>query len=150
DPGGEVGQDTLAKETVSLAVVANFLLRKGELENTILIPLDAHRRLFFDAKTAFATDSGSRCDLLIVRPTRNRLMVDFVEVKYRQGADPITSSLLEQIADQTLKTDTAVRGMYFSDPPRLDAPILRCQFAAILRFYAERAHRHGRVSGDAS
>jgi DNA phosphorothioation-dependent restriction protein DptH len=145
--GGEVAQSTLAKETVSLAVVANYLLTQGELSNAVLVPLDAHRRLFFDAKTAYLAESGSRCDLLIVRPTRQRLQVDFVEVKYRQGADPITPNLLAQIADQTLRTDKAVRTMYF-DGERLDSPILRCQFAAILRFYAQRAMRHGRVTDE--
>jgi len=146
---GEVGQDTLAKETVSLGVVANYLEHKGELKDAILVPLDAHKRLFLEAKTAQATDSGSRCDLLLVRPSKQRLVVEYIEVKYRQGANPIPSALLDQIADQTTRTEKTLRAMYFAEPPRLDAPILRCQLAAILRFYAERARRHGRMTDDA-
>ena len=145
---GEVGQDTLAKETVSLGVVANYLEHKGELKDAILVPLDAHKRLFLDAKTAQATDSGSRCDLLLVRPSKQRIVVEYIEVKYRQGANPIPSALLDQIVDQTARTEKTMRAMYFSEPPRLDAPILRCQLAAILRFYAERARRHGRMTDD--
>jgi len=144
--GSDLGQDSFAKETVSLAVVANYLQRKGELQDTIVVPLDAHKRLFLDAKQAQVTESGSRCDLLLVRPTRQRLFIDYVEVKYRIGDNPVPTPLLDQIADQTLRTDQTFRSLYFADPPRLDSPILRCQLAAILRFYAERAYRHGRVS----
>ncbi|MCX6378744.1 MAG: DUF87 domain-containing protein, partial [Armatimonadetes bacterium] len=129
-------------------VVANYLRRKGELNDTIVVPLDAHQRLFLDAKNSAVTHSSSRCDMLLVRPIKQRLFIDFVEVKYRSGDDVVSASLLDQMADQTQITDNAVRGLYFSDPPRLDAPILRCQLAAILRFYAERAYRHGRMGSE--
>ncbi|MGC4042256.1 MAG: ATP-binding protein [Armatimonas sp.] len=146
--GGEIGHDTLAKETVSLAVVANYLAKRGELKDTILVPLDAHKRLFWDAKNSLGSDSQSRCDILLVRPSKQRIVIDFVEVKYRLGANNIPTSLLENIADQTLNTDKILRGMYFSDPPRLDAPVLRCQLAAILRFYADRSWRHGHITDE--
>ncbi len=146
--GSDLGQDSFAKETVSLAVVANYLQQKGELQDAIVVPLDAHKRLFLDAKQAQVTESGSRCDLLLVRPTRQRLLIDYLEVKYRIGNNPVPTPLLDQIADQTARTDQTFRSLYFADPARFDAPILRCQLAAILRFYAERAYRHGRITND--
>ena len=144
---GDAG-DTQAKEAVSLAVVANYLLHKKELDNCIIIPLDAHKRLLRDAKRKLDAASMRHCDLLLVRPERQRLRIDFVEVKYRQGASPVSEELLDTIQEQVQRTEKTFRDLYFADPARLDAPILRCQLAAILRFYAERAKRHGRMGND--
>ena len=141
-------ENTQAKEAVSMAVVANYLLHKKELDNCIIIPLDAHKRLLRDAKRKLDASSMSHCDLLLIRPGRKELRIDFVEVKYRQGASPVSEALLTTMQEQTKRAEKTFRDLYFAEPARLDAPILRCQLAAILRFYAERAKRHGRIQGD--
>ena len=140
-------EETRAKETVGLAVVVNYLMRRNELQNAIVIPVDAHQSLFIEAKKVLEADSASRCDMMIVRPQAKKIEIEFVEVKFRKSEDSLQVEA-DRIATQNKNTEQTIRGMFFSDPARLDAPILRCQFAAILRFYAERANRHGRISNE--
>jgi hypothetical protein len=141
-------EDTLAQETVGLAVAVAHMIAKGELTDAIVVPLDAHKDFFLQAKKSEQVETASRCDVLILRGLKNRVKVDFVEVKSRTGLITPSDDLLDKIADQTHRTEQWFRSVFFSDDPRLDQQIHLCRLASLLRFYLQRALRHGRISSN--
>ena len=64
-------------EAVSLAALIGHLTARGELENTIVVPVDAHPEIFGPA----AHDEGvaRRCDLLLVRVGQRSFKIECVE-----------------------------------------------------------------------
>lgn len=143
-------EDSLAQETVGLAIAMAHLQSAGELSDAIVVPLDAHKDFFLQAKKNNVIDSASRCDLLIIRGLKNRLRIDFVEIKSRHGLISPSEDLLDKIADQTHRTDHLFRSMFFNEEPKLDQSVLLCHLASVLRFYLKRALRHGRLSSQES
>lgn len=141
-----IGDDAHAREAVSLGVVAAYLRAHGELEDSILIPVDAHPELF--APSSRPRKQGTpraRCDLIRIRFQRNRLVATFIEVKSRAAAGE-SDELMNRIADQIEATEDVFRNLFFRDSPgRLDHVLQRARLATILRFYLRRAHRYGLV-----
>ena len=141
-----VGDTSRAREAASLGIVAAYLRSRGELEDAILVPVDAHPELFgVHARPAGGT-ARQRCDLIRVRFGRGRLQVTFIEVKSR-GAGGQAEELANRIVDQIDATEQVFRDLFFQrDPVRLDHTLQRARLATILRFYLQRAWRHRLIS----
>ena len=144
-----LGDDAKAREAVSLGVVAAYLRARGELVDSILIPVDSHPELFAPQRRRRpGSPAQPRCDLIRVQFLRNRLVATFVEVKSRAAAGG-SEELLNRIADQIEATEAVFRDLFFrKDPVRLDNVLQRSRLVAILRFYLRRARRYGLVASD--
>ncbi|CAJ61291.1 MULTISPECIES: ATP-binding protein [Frankia] len=145
------GDDNRAKEAVALAAVVAHLRRRGELENTIVIPVDAHPELFgvhAQRQSQATQQQARRCDLLLVRfPSSRRVSIEAVEVKSRGMLG--SEDLGRDIASQVLRTNELVEGLFFKEPARIDRPLQRARLASLLRFYLRRAVRRGLVTNEA-
>lgn len=144
-----MGDDAKAREAVSLGVVAAYLRARGELEDSILIPVDSHPELFApQRRKRRGSPPQPRCDLIKVQFLRNRLVATFIEVKSR-AATGGSEELLNRIVDQIEATEGTFRDLFFRrDPVRLDHVLQRSRLVAILRFYLRRARRYGLVTSD--
>lgn len=135
---------THAREAVSLAALVHHLKSRGELENTIMVPVDAHPEIF---GSSAREEGGQRCDLLLVRLGQRSFKIECVEVKSRKEAK-LPDALAEMIAGQLDETRRLLSSLYFSDPPRVDAPLQRARLASLLHYYADRAASHGLIEHD--
>ena len=136
-----VGNDSHAREAVSLGVVAAYLKSRGELDDAILVPVDAHPELFGPTRPSADDEANTRCDLVRVRLQRGRLLATFIEVKSRSAG--VGTSLLDRIADQVTSTENVFRELFFrADPPRIDHVLQRSRLFTLLHFYLRRAWRH--------
>lgn len=131
-----VGRSSLATEAVSLAALMAHLRHRGELDGTIVVPVDAHQEVFGES----GPDAGvRRCDVILVRTTARTLRMDCVEVKSRRAA-ALPAALIDDIVDQLDSTVTMLRDTFFRvDPPRIDAELQRARLVGILRHHANRA-----------
>ncbi len=131
-----VGQSSLATEAVSLAALVAHLRRRGELDGTVVIPVDAHQEVFGDTRG----DTGMRrCDLILVRTTARTLRLECVEVKSRRAA-ALPAALVDDVVDQLDATVQMLHDTFFrTDPPRIDAELQRARLGGILRHHADRA-----------
>ena len=142
-----LGDDGRAKEAVSLGVVAAYLESQGELNDAILVPVDAHPELFGPArKNRSPGDSAARCDILRVQLRQNRLVATFIEVKLRSGGGN-SEELANRMVDQIEATEKVFEEMFFQDKPgRIDQVLQRARLATILQFYLRRAVRYGLIN----
>ena len=134
---------TQAREAVSLAALMGHLKSRGELENTIVVPVDAHPEIF----GAAAHDEGAarRCDLLLVRVGQRSFKIECVEVKSRKEAQ-VAQTLADTIIEQLQVTKQVLESRFFSDPPRIDAELQMARLTSLLHYYADRAATHGLIS----
>jgi hypothetical protein len=130
---------TQAREAISLAALMGHLRERGELENTIVVPVDAHPEIFGLA----ARDEGSarRCDLLLIRVGQRSFKIECVEVKSRKEAN-VARALAEDIVEQLTLTKRVLESRYFSDPPRIDAELQSARLNSLLHYYADRSANH--------
>jgi DNA phosphorothioation-dependent restriction protein DptH len=144
-----VGDESRAREAVSLGVVAAYLRSQGELDDAILIPVDSHPELFgVAARAEHLGTPRARCDLVRVRFMRSRLVATFIETKSRTAAAR-SDELMNRIVDQIHATEDVFKDLFFrSEPPRLDHVLQRSRLATILGFYLRRALRHGLISSE--
>ncbi|KLL10373.1 MULTISPECIES: hypothetical protein [Protofrankia] len=139
------GDDNRAKEAVALAAVVAHLRRRGELENTVIIPVDAHPELFGARARRQPGQRARRCDLLLVRfPTTRRVSMEAVEVKSRGMLG--SEDLARDIAGQVDATIDVINRLFFTEPVRIDRPLQRARFAALLRYYLRRSARRGLIT----
>lgn len=139
------GDDVRAREAVALGAVVAKLRHEGYLTNTIIIPVDAHPEVFGVAARRVHAEPARRCDLLLIRfPSTRRISIEAVEVKARATLAN-TGDLARSIAEQVESTITLLDRMLFAEPGRVDRPLQRARLASMLRFYLERAVRHGLV-----
>ncbi|ABW14772.1 conserved hypothetical protein [Parafrankia sp. EAN1pec] len=140
------GDDKRAKEAVALAAVVSHLRRRGELADTIVIPVDAHLDLFGPRahRGGANGEKARRCDLLLVRFPGRRLHIEAVEVKSRGMLD--SEDLARGIDAQVKATVDVVQRLFFADPARIDRPLQRTRLATLLRYYLRRAARRGLVT----
>lgn len=131
-----VARSSLATEAVSLAALMAHLRRRGELDGTVVVPVDAHHEMFGDP----GSDAGMRrCDVILVRSTARTLRMECVEVKSRRAA-VLPQTLVDDIVDQLDATVAMLRDTFFRvDPPRIDAELQRARLGGILRHHADRA-----------
>lgn len=144
-----IHDNTRAQEAAGLGAVVAWLKSTGELNNTVLLPVDSHPEIFFMAqprgkKPNGVGDAGAmlRCDLVQVRFRSNRLDVNFIEVKARSGVTGLTD-LADRMCDQMEATERRFRELFFDPANRVDHIVQRSKLAAVLRFYAKRAARYG-------
>lgn len=138
-----VGDENRAREAVSLGVVVALLRARGQLENTVVVPVDAHPEIFGVAARRPAGGPRRRCDLILFRAHGRGLAATFVEVKARAAGR--SRELMLQMSDQMAATEEVFRDLFFRPPGdvRLDHVLQRSRLASILRFYTDRAERHG-------
>lgn len=131
-----VGRSHLATEAVSLAALMAHLYNKGELDGTIVVPVDQHQDVF----GVSGADAGvRRCDMILIRTTARTLRMECIEVKSRQAA-ALPATLVDDIVDQLEATVAMLQETFFRiDPPRLDAELQRARLVGILRHHANRA-----------
>lgn len=136
---------TQAREAVSLAALVGHLKVRGELENTIVIPVDAHPEIFGTA----AQDEGvaRRCDLLLVRISQRSFKIECVEVKSRKEAH-VAQALADTIVEQLQVTKRVLESRFFSEPPRIDAELQVARLASLLHYYADRSGINGLIPTD--
>jgi hypothetical protein len=141
-----LGDGARAKEAVSLGVVAAYLKARGELFDSMLVPVDSHPELFGPRRAKRKSEASLRCDLIQLRFVRNRLVAGFIEVKSRSAAGH-SDELLNRITDQIESTVEVFQSLFFSDrPQRIDHSLQRTRLATILRFYLRRADRYGLIT----
>ncbi|MFE7202373.1 helicase HerA domain-containing protein [Pseudonocardia alni] len=131
-----IGRSNLATEAVSLAALMAHLRRRGELDGTVVVPVDAHMDVFGES----GAEAGSRrCDLVLVRSTARTLRLECIEVKSRKAA-ALPTALVDDIVEQLDSTVSMLQNTFFrSDPPRIDAELQRARLSGILRHHADRA-----------
>jgi DNA phosphorothioation-dependent restriction protein DptH len=141
-----VGDDNRAREAVSLGVVVALLRARGHLENTVVVPVDAHPELFGVAARTPDAGPRRRCDLILFRAHGRGLAATFVEVKARAAGR--SRELMLQMVDQMAATEEVFRDLFFrpEGDVRLDHVLQRSRLASILRFYTDRAERHGLIT----
>lgn len=134
-----------AREAVSLAALMVYLKARGQLDDVIVVPVDAHQEIF----GAALRDAGEarRCDLLLVRIGQRSFKIECVEVKARKEAH-LPEALADRIVDQVEDTRRLLASRFFSDPPRVDADLQRARLASLLHYYADRAYANGIVAPD--
>jgi len=143
-----LGDNGRAREAVSLGVVAAYLRAKGNLDDSVLIPVDAHPELFAPQKSRAKGSPQERCDLIRIQFKRARLSATFIEVKSRVAAGS-GEELFNRIADQIDSTEMRFRELFFQrDPDRLDHVLQRSRLNSLLRFYLRRAWRYGLISSE--
>lgn len=136
---------TRAREAVSLAALVVYLQSRGQLEDLIVVPVDAHLEIF----GAALRDSGEarRCDLLLVRIGPRSFKIECVEVKSRKEAH-LPQALADHIVNQVEDTKRMLESRFFSDPPRIDSELQRARLTSLLHYYADRAFANGIIAPD--
>lgn len=143
-----LGDQGRAREAVSLGVVAAYLRAKGTLDDSVLVPVDAHPELFAPTRARAKTAPQERCDLIRIQFKRGRLSATLIEVKSRVTAGS-GEELFNRIADQIESTEARFRELFFQrDPERLDHVLQRSRLNSLLRFYLRRAQRYGLITSD--
>ena len=140
--------NSLAREAVGLAAVMTFLEKNNALENTIIIPLDAHPEIFAPSRRDFG-ENALRCDLMLVRVTKRSFKVELVEVKARKSLNKPDGALNAHIEDQLKETERFLRSRVLPmDDSRIDSELQWVRTVSLLHFYAERAAYAGRIQKD--
>ena len=134
---------TLAREAVSLAALISHLGQRGDLEDLIVVPVDAHPEVFGSAVRGEGV--ARRCDLLLVRIGQRSFKIECVEVKSRKEAR-LPQALADHIVEQLEETRRVLQARFFSDPPRIDADLQRARLTSLLHYYADRSANHGLIS----
>jgi hypothetical protein len=156
---GRLAMRLLAAPTASqgvfgMALARAFLERLDLLNDTIIIPVDAHVALLKKGSTDAAPQL--RTDLILVRriPTTRQIEFTLIEVKCKAGTLTASAfqSLREEIEAQVNQTQSALANLFDPNhviPDRLDRPLRNLLLARWLRFYVGRARRYGLLGPDA-
>jgi DNA phosphorothioation-dependent restriction protein DptH len=138
---------------VGMALARAFLSQAGLLNDSVVIPVDAHIGLL---KMGLPQDADkSRTDLIIARRsgTSRQIELSLVEVKCRSGILPHSAyhALRDEMVGQVNQTQTALATLF--DPSTqpddpIDRPLRNQMLARWLRFYVGRATRYGLLSGE--
>ena len=154
------GNQPPASELISLAVAHASCREASEddhcwasLAHGFFVPVDDVRDLLppLGSKDDAKRD-GTRPDLIYVSMMPRRgLVFRFIEVKYRRHLRAARSpEVLRKIREQTESLHECWHGWYSHDEsevcPSFRA-VRRAKLARVLRFYADKAHRHGLPNG---
>jgi DNA phosphorothioation-dependent restriction protein DptH len=136
--------NSLSSEAVSLAALMTHLKTRGQLEDRIVVPIDAHPEIF-GTRVGQGDEPARRCDMLLVRVTQRRLRIECVEVKGRRPAQ-LPDALADDIVDQLEQTERVLLRQFFpSEQPRVDGALRRAYLAGLLHYYADRSARGGLI-----
>lgn len=136
---------------LGMALARLFLEAYGLLDNSIVIPLDAHPELVDSSY-----DKGSpnlRGDLLVLSADVTGRILDclLVEAKFRSGAG-LDDALRQEINRQLDVSAHALQNAFdphLHDPDRYDRSVQGWRLTSVLQFYLDRARRYGLVAPDA-
>jgi DNA phosphorothioation-dependent restriction protein DptH len=130
-----------AHETVGLAVVTAVLRNEGELNKSVIVPIDSHLEVFGGAVSGIE-DVSRRCDILLVTFSEHSISIRCVEVKERKTL-PISGQTRRRIQEQLDSTETILNRRYFEDSlERLDRELQLAHFSSILHHYIDRSRDH--------
>jgi len=148
------GQKAPTSELIALALCHANCWQASEsgdcwmsLENGFLIPVDDIRDLLppLSANENDEEPKATRPDLIHVSVVpRSGLSFQFIEVKYRRHLRTARSPhVLEAIARQVETLNKRWEDWYAGDDmPAVSRALRRAKLARVLRFYADKAHRH--------
>ena len=136
-----LNENSLATEAVGLCATVGYLEENSELEQAIIIPVDAHQELFglnrHDPEVA-----NKRCDLVIVRFVDDTYELELLEVKARKGRT--IADLPRVIQNQLDNTEALLKRLLFDESSeRIDRELQWSRWASLLHFYADRSVLQG-------
>lgn len=139
-----------AREIIGLALTRLLLEERGELSDSVLIPVDSHTSLFVAHKKQAqdATLRLHRSDLIQGGFQKNDLKMRLIEVKFRSGSGAGEEySLKEQIVAKNRDTQEVIEGLFQprAAKDRFDRDIQNHELAKLLEFYLDRCVRHGLI-----
>ncbi|MFJ4095259.1 ATP-binding protein [Kitasatospora sp. NPDC089913] len=141
-------------EVLGLSLARLYLDYQDALHNQIVVPLDAHPELYAEvrrqARELGDSLSFQRSDLALFHlnaPTRT-VTCRLVEVKCYTALDDIGAyqRLKAKVAQQLGQSESILAESFDSartTPDRVDRPVKNLALGSMLRFYLERAARHG-------
>ena len=141
-------------EVLGLSLARLYLDYQDVLHNQIVVPLDAHPELYAEARRQ-ARELGDalsfqRSDLALFHlDARQRTITcRLIEVKCYTALDDVSTyqRLKTKVAQQLERSQTVLAEAFDPDllsPDRVDRPVKNLSLASMLRFYLERAARHG-------
>ncbi|MEU9001644.1 hypothetical protein [Streptomyces sp. NPDC048551] len=145
---------TQRTEVLGLALARLYLDYQDALHNQIVVPLDAHPELYAEvrrqARELGDAHSFQRSDLALFHlDARTRTITcRLVEVKCYTALDDIGAyqRLKAKVTQQLGRSQTVLTEAFdpaHSTPDRVDRPVKNLALGSLLRFYLERAARHG-------
>ncbi|WP_435602891.1 methylation-associated defense system ATP-binding protein MAD8 [Streptomyces sp. bgisy130] len=147
-------------EVLGLSLARLYLDYQDVLHNQIVVPLDAHPELYAEARRQARELGGSlsfqRSDLALFHlDARTRTIAcRLVEVKCYTALDDISTyqRLKNKIGQQLERSQTVLAESFdptYDTPDRVDRPVKNLALDTMLRFYLERAARHGAMDRSA-
>ncbi|MFF1602448.1 hypothetical protein ACFVYV_33975 [Streptomyces mirabilis] len=147
-------------EVLGLSLARLYLDYQDVLHNQIVVPLDAHPELYAEARRQ-ARELGDvlsfqRSDLALFHlDARERTITcRLVEVKCYTALDDIGAyqRLKTKVGRQLERSQSVLADSFdpaLSTPDRVDRPVKNLALSSMLRFYLERAARHGTMNQSA-
>ena len=150
---------TQRTEVLGLALARLYLGYQGAIDDQVVVPLDDHLELYRDVRRA-AQEMGEavslqRTDLALwsLDALRRTITCRLVEVKCYSavrgaaGIEQLKSRIAAQLArSQDVLAERFDSARELGDRP--DRAVRNAELAALLRFYLERAVRHGTIHSD--
>ena len=138
-----------AFEVLGITLTKRFLMKKGLLAESFIIPIDLHKELFEDTDD----ETKERADNLVVQidSAKREITMTVVEIKCRQNlGDADSEALHEKIQSQVLNTISAMQQHFEIKPvnDRLDRELKTLEFKQFLNFYVRRATRYQQLDSD--
>lgn len=132
-----------AFEVLGITLTKRFLMKKGLLAESFLIPIDLHKELFEDTDD----ETKERADNLLVQinSAKREITMTVIEIKCRQSlGDADAEALHEKIQSQVLNTISAMKQHFEIQMvnDRLDRELKTIEFRRFLNFYVSRACRY--------
>ena len=144
-------------EVLGLSLARLYLDYQDVLHNQIVVPLDAHPELYAEARRQ-ARELGDalsfhRSDLALFHldARRRTITCRLVEVKCYTALDDVSAyqRLKTKVVQQLERSQIVLAESFDPDlvsPDRVDRPVKNLALASMLRFYLERAARHGTLN----
>ena len=139
-----------AREIIGLALTRLLLEEQGDLEHSVLIPIDSHISLFTEHKRQVQDETLrlQRSDLLMVGFDQRAMKLRLIEVKFRSSARAGEEyGLKDQIVSKNEDTQKVIESLFQPkvDKDRFDRDIQNHELGQLLEFYLERCIRHGLI-----
>ncbi|OXR40748.1 hypothetical protein B7C42_07172 [Nocardia cerradoensis] len=130
-----------AMDAAALTAYLARLSDRGDLDDTIVVPVDLHREMFSVPRA-----ETRLCDIMLIRVTRQSIRMQCVTVLPRLRQTPI-DQLADEISERLENTMRVLENCFLGvDQPRLDIDLQRARLAGILRHHAKRASGMGLLS----
>ena len=143
-----LNENSLATEAVGLCATVGYLEENSELDQTIVIPVDAHQELF-GLNRHDPEVENKRCDLVLVRFIGDTYELELLEVKARKGRT--IADLPRVIQNQLDNTESLLTRLLFDEnSERVDRDLQWSRWASLLHFYADRSILQGHFASESS